>query len=206
MSSGKEIRSFQGHTRGVNSVAFSPDGKQVLTGSQDETACLWHVSSGKQIGRFQGHIHAVTFVAFSPDGKQVVVGDETSTVRFWEMATGKERWSTSAHSDGGSSITFSPDGKRALIGGHRAAVRLFDCILGRQLCQLISFQDGTWSVIDEEGRYDSSDNGDSQWVHGVSGTNIIPLKQLKAGHYDPGLLAKYMGFNTEPLRAVGARR
>ena len=65
-----------------------------------------------------------------------------------------------------------------------------------------AFCDGTWAVMDEAGRYDSSNSGDIEWLHGVVGNDIIPLKSLKADRYDPGLLAKYMGFNKEPLRTL----
>jgi hypothetical protein len=75
----------------------------------------------------------------------------------------------------------------------------------RPLCRLITFSDGTWPVMDEAGRYDSTNSGDIEWLHGVAGNEVIPLKQLKEERYDPGLLAKYMGFNAEPPRKLEAR-
>ena len=58
----------------VYSVAFAPDGKQVLTGSSDKTARLWDAQSGKELRAFTGHADWVRSVAFSPDGKQVLTG------------------------------------------------------------------------------------------------------------------------------------
>ena len=55
-------------------MAFSLDGKQVLTGSEDKTARLWDAQSGKALRTFTGHSDEVTSVAFSPDGKQVLTG------------------------------------------------------------------------------------------------------------------------------------
>jgi WD40 repeat protein len=89
----------QGHAHWVNSVAFSPDGEQVLIGSHDHTAGLWDVSSGKEIRSFLGHPSAVFSVAFLPDGKQVLTGSEDTTARLWDMSSGKEIRSFLGHTD-----------------------------------------------------------------------------------------------------------
>ena len=61
---------WQGHTDDVYSVAFSPDGKTVVSGSWDNTVRLWDVKTGEAIGEpWQGHTASVSSVAFSPDGK-----------------------------------------------------------------------------------------------------------------------------------------
>ena len=81
---------------------------------------------------------------------------------------------------------------------------------GEELASLISFTDGTWAVTDPEGRYDASNGGDVDglvWVLDTpDGMEPIRLAQLKARYYDPGLLAKVLGFSDEPLREVGAFR
>ena len=61
-----ELKLQLGHSEAVNSVVFSPDGRFILTGSNDRTARLWDVASGGEIGRFEGHARFVTSVAFSP--------------------------------------------------------------------------------------------------------------------------------------------
>src|SRR5579859_241662 len=85
------VQYFTGHTGSINSVAFSPDGKLVLTGSADGSARLWQwdttaSSAGKQIAAFStpaGNI-GVNSVAFSPDGKLVLTGGTDGVVRLWE--------------------------------------------------------------------------------------------------------------------------
>jgi hypothetical protein len=146
----------------VDSVAFSRDGKQVLTGSWDHTARLWDAASGKEIRRFEGHSEWITSVAFSRDSKQVLTGSSDCTSRIWDAATGKE------------------------------------------LCALVSFTNGEWAVVDSAGRFDAFNGGDVEGLHWVIGNEPIELVQLKERYYDPGLLAKKLGFNKEPLRKVEA--
>ncbi|MEB3357613.1 MAG: caspase family protein [Synechococcales bacterium] len=75
---------FQGHQSSVMSVAFSPDGKTIVSGSEDNTIRLWSID-GTPIGQpFQGHQASVWSVAFSPDGKTIVSGSEDKTIRLWQ--------------------------------------------------------------------------------------------------------------------------
>ncbi|KAJ7613251.1 hypothetical protein DFH06DRAFT_1015013, partial [Mycena polygramma] len=79
------IAVLEGHTQGIESVAFSPDGKLIISGSWDRTIRIWDAESGEQLGDpLEGHAHRVSSVAFSPDGKWIVSGSHDETIRIWD--------------------------------------------------------------------------------------------------------------------------
>ena len=116
-------RIFSGHASYVLSVAFSPDGKQVLTGSWDKTAKLWDLS-GREIQTFSGHASSVWSVAFSPDGKQVLTGSDDKTAKLWDLS-GREIQTFSGHASEVWSVAFSPDGKQVLTGSDDKTAKLW---------------------------------------------------------------------------------
>ena len=80
---------LQGHTSPVFSVAFSPDGRHIVSGSNDRTIRVWDAQTGGQVGNpLQGHTSSVRSVAFSPDGRHIVSGSDDKTIRVWDAQPG----------------------------------------------------------------------------------------------------------------------
>lgn len=128
LATGKEIRSFAGHTKDVRRAVVSPDGKQLLTGSFDGTMRLWDLQTGKKIRRFDGPGHFVEAVAFTRDGKRAVCsygprtvgaiynGDARCSLRLWDLATGKEIRQFKGHLAPVLCLALSGDGRFLLSG------------------------------------------------------------------------------------------
>ena len=79
------IHTFEGHKKWVTSVAFSPDGKLVTSGSWDETIKLWDIETRECLNTFKGHTSTVNSVAFSPDGKLMASGSDDKTIKLWDV-------------------------------------------------------------------------------------------------------------------------
>ena len=93
----EELRQLSGHTGAVMSAAYSPDGKTIVTASDDQTARIWDAATGQELRQLSGHTDAVYSAAYSPDGKTIVTASEDQTARIWDAATGQELRQLSGH-------------------------------------------------------------------------------------------------------------
>ena len=101
------------HSSYVESVAFSPDGSRIVSGSADNSIKVWNVSTGICERTLNGHSRYVWSVAFSPDGSRIVSGSEDFSIKVWNVSTGTcER--TLEHGEHVVSISFSDDGSQLI--------------------------------------------------------------------------------------------
>jgi WD40 repeat protein len=110
----------------LNSVAFSPDGKYILTGHFDGIARLWNIQTGEEIQQFIGHSGFIWTAIFSPDGKYIATAGGDGTARLWDTQTGQEVRRFIGHTAAVENVAFSPDGKYLLTGSDDGTARLWD--------------------------------------------------------------------------------
>jgi WD40 repeat protein len=86
--SGAHLNNLKGHSDGICSVAFSPDGTHIVSGSFDNTLRLWDAVRGAHLNTLKGHSSWIHSVGFSPDGTRIVSGSNDGTFRLWDAVSG----------------------------------------------------------------------------------------------------------------------
>jgi len=137
------LKTLVGHKDCIYSVAWSPDGKLLASGSYDKMVKLWDVATGQEVKNLQDHIDAVFAVAFSPDGKYLASGSQDRSVKIWDIASGQRLYTLSDSSDGLTSLAYSPSGKQIAVAGYDKTIYVWQVgeSDGRLLHSLIADED-----------------------------------------------------------------
>jgi WD40 repeat protein len=118
---GRRAAKLTGHTDAITSLAFSPDGRLLVSGSADRTARIWDVETGKLVHALTGHAFGVTSVSFSPSGRLVLTSSVDGDARIWSVSSGKTVQRLKFHVATVSEAAFSPDGRWVVTAGPTAA-------------------------------------------------------------------------------------
>jgi WD40 repeat protein len=142
-TTGKRVAGpFTGHTDSGLSVAFSPDGQQIVSGSKDKTICVWKTITGEiAAGPYNQDIGGVYSVAFSPDGQHIVSGSGNGTVCVWSLIREEtvvmigpfSEHSSTGHKSAVNSVAFSPDGQSIVSGSYDKTICVWNAMTGEKV-------------------------------------------------------------------------
>eukprot|EP01052_Picozoa_sp_SAG31_P025190 SAG31_NODE_2195_length_6220_cov_9.014703_1_plen_439_part_10 len=127
------LQTLEGHSRGVNSVAFDASGGTLASGSHDQTVKLWDVASGECLRTLEGHSDSVESVAFDASGGTLASGSHDQTVKLWDVASGECLRTLEGHSDSVESVAFDASGGTLASGSDDQTVKLWDVASGECL-------------------------------------------------------------------------
>jgi WD40 repeat protein len=132
----KCIHTLTGHKNLIYSVAFSPNGEVLASGSDDKTIKLWRVEDGQEIVTLAGHTNSVYTVAFSPDGLMLASSSHDKTVKLWRMKDGQEIRTLVGHSNSVYGAAFSPDGTLIASSSWDRTIKIWRVKDGQEICTL----------------------------------------------------------------------
>jgi WD40 repeat protein len=146
VATGKRIRSFEGHTEAVTSVAYSKDGAHILTASLDGSVRLWDASTKEPLLRMSADSSTIKNVAISPGGHLAATGEFSTEIRLWDCKTGILLRTFTGHHGLISSMSFSPDGNQLLTGSWDGTARLWNVETGETVREFTGHSDMVLSV------------------------------------------------------------
>lgn len=142
----KQMMTYSGHTCWVQSLAFSPDGQILASGSNDQTIRLWNIHTGQCLKILPGHTSRVIFARFSLNGQTLITGSEDQTVRVWDVNTGECLQILETHINWVLSIALSPDKQTLVTASDGTTVKFWDLASGECIRILPDYNSYVWAV------------------------------------------------------------
>ena len=129
----QQVATIRGHTDEVNTVAFTPDGREFATGSDDRTVKIWNANSLQEIRTLEGHLDWVYSVAIGNDGQTLVSGSKDNTVKVWDLNAGREIRTLRGHKSYVNYVAISPDGQKIASASYDKTAKIWDLNTGRNI-------------------------------------------------------------------------
>ncbi len=131
------IRTLTGHSGSVWSVTVTPDGEQVISGSQDGTIKIWNLNSGNLICTISAHDDSVHTIATTADGLYVISGSHDTTIKIWNLKTGQLVRTLRGHFGSVNTVILTPDGSKIISASSDSSLKIWNIKTGEVLHTLI---------------------------------------------------------------------
>jgi WD40 repeat protein len=122
-----------GHSHYVSSLAFTPDGLTLVSGSWDKTVKLWQMNTGQEIQTLTGHSEDLRCVVVSPDGQTIASCGEDKVIKLWQLSTGQEIRTLTGSSSWVFCLVISPDGQILVSGSNDGTIKIWQLSTGKEL-------------------------------------------------------------------------
>jgi WD40 repeat protein len=140
------LHTLTGHQQPVSSIAFSPDGRQLVSSSFDKTIKVWDTNSGKCLKTLLGHRSRIWTVAFHPNGRTIASGGDDNNTKIWDLKRGRCINTIVGHTNAILSIELTPDGTHLASGNEDNTIRIWDVNGGKIDRILREHTNRVWSV------------------------------------------------------------
>ena len=146
---GSVLYTYRGHTDRIPTVAWSPNGKYIASGSLDKTVQVWATNPAEHFQPYvyHGHTDGVQTVAWSPDSSRIASGSIDKTVQVWDALSGEQAVTYTGHTDAVNIVVWSPNGNYIATGSEDKTVRMWDVATGKQMYIYHGHQAGINSIV-----------------------------------------------------------
>ena len=177
-TTGQELLTFSRKKGvGVRSVAYSPDGQRIVTGSEYGAVAVWDATTGRSLWIVNGHASAINSVAFSRDGERIASASDDYSIKLWDAAEGREL--LVLHQEGGcvTSVAFNPKGDRLVSGSSDETVRIWEATTGQELLALRQRGSGGKVAFSPDGKLVlTNSSGGLRTFEAAKHRSVFPLR------------------------------